>query len=487
LLLLLFFFLLLLLSSCKTPTMQESSTYESTKARRSTQSQPDKIHWDGKTSFRDQPYRQLHHQRGFIGFFKVRLLEASDLKRSYWSPLALGPVRHLGLSKAHGDVSSFCSFTLTYADSYERDDAKRKHRSVGIRQGDWDKKPAAKDSSSKQHNKQPMIVSPVVPADNNPFWENCQFELPLRKGCMPEDGMRIQLQVRVDEDSTAVENIIPGIPSGGDSRLLGIGRIDITDLCLGESSRDRQSLPGVQESWIPISLPDQHKQESSEQFSFSKDDDPLAPPAAKSDQSDPVRITGMVRVLVTYEPVGLEPQPKDIVALEAFARRNLASASCRPLLQPLMPLTVVERRGSYLLCEYTLSDTRRRKACVRLHRNVVFVIERQNLADAAHDLALLPIDVVMSTPLGQAAAHALAPAAAAVKEVFMPALLTAKLLWMAARTTTLAGLSGFQALGSTLWQEGSSSLTGSHRRNSGNHSAVVRRDSDGAVAPFVQL
>ena len=471
--------------------MNESSTYEATKARRSTQGQPDKVHWDGAAAFRDQPYRLLHHQRGLIGIFRIRLLEAADLKRSYWSALALGPVKHLGLSTAHGAISSFCTFSLVYGDAYENPDEPKGARVTALRQGDWDKKPAAKQSSKDQHNKEPMIVSPVVPSNDNPVWENCQFEFPLRKGVLPKDGMRVQLQIRVDEDAAPMESILPGIPSGGDSRLLGVGKLDLTELCLGETV-DGQVLPGVKDAWIPISLAGQEPPEEPNELPYSADD-PLAPPVAKANLSDPPPVTGMVRVLVSYQPVGLEPQPKDIIALEAFARRNPSSATCRPLLQPLMPLTVIERRGSYLLCEYSLADARRRKACVRLHRNAVFVIERQNLVDAAHNLALLPVDVMMSTPVGQATAHTLGPVLAAGREVLMPALLSLKLVWMAARTTTLAGVSGVQALGSTLWHEGANSLTASHRSNSFNdgggpyrHSQVLR-DGRSASAQYVQL
>jgi hypothetical protein len=466
--------------------MSESSTYEATKARQSTQGQPDKIHWDGGAAFRDQPYRQLHHQRGLIGLFRVRLLEASDLKRSYWSPLALGPVRHLGLSKAHGAVSAFCTFSLGYDDIDEKQEDPRSKHVTEHRQGDWDKKPAAKPMAS-QKRKQSKVVSPVVQTDNNPVWENFQFEFPLLKGALPKDGMRIQLQVRVEEDGTAVENLIPGLPSSGDSRLLGVGKLDLTELCLGETV-DGQVLPGVRDSWVSISLAGQEPPQESDNLPYSKAD-PLAPPVKPVASSGPPPVTGVVRVLVSYQPLGLEPQPKDIVALEAFARKDPSASTCRPLLQPLMPLTVVERRGPYVLCEYSLLDARRRKACIRLHRNAVFVIERQNLIDAAHNLALLPIDVMISTPVGQATVHTLGPVVAAGREILMPALLSFKLIWMAGRTTTLAGLSGVQALGGTLWHEGSSSLTASHRSNSGVLHAPppVRRDGGAASAQYVQL
>lgn len=486
-----------------------ASTYEATKARQSTQTHPDRIHWDGTAAFRDQPYRQLHHQRGLIGIFRVRLLEAADLKRSYWSALALGPVRHLGWSTAHGAVSSFCSFSLQYKDAYVNDlndnnDTIATAVAMPKTSSDWDRKPAAKPSSGQHNARQPRVISPTIPQDNNPVWENCQFEFPLRKGALVQDGMRVCLQVRVEEDATAVEQFLPGIPSGGDARLLGVGTLDLTELCLGETVNG-QALPGVRDSWIPISLAGQDKPDDdllSNELPFCEDD-PLAPPKkAKTDSrnkhgSNPDEsnaVTGMVRVLVSYQPAGLEPQPKDIVALEAFARRNHpAATTCRPLLQPLMPMTVLDRRGAYLLCEYNLpslssSSSDRRKACIRIHRNAVFVIERQNLVDAAHNLALLPFDVMVSTPVGQATAHALGPVVAAGREVLMPALLSLKLVWMAARTTTLAGVSGVQALGGTLWQEGTSSLTASLHNNHNHHSHRSSfKDGRAATAQFVQL
>jgi hypothetical protein len=486
--------------------MEESFTYEATKARQSTRSQPDKIHWDGSAAFRDKPYRQLHHQDGVIGIFRVRLLEAADLQRSHWSALALGPVRHLGLSKAHGACSSFCSFEFEYKNPHETQvaTASTAHRMLE------DRKPAA---SSKPAARSPAATSPIVPSNNNPVWENCQFDFLLRKGALVSDGRRIQLAVRVAEDSTAMENFLPGMPKG-DDRLIGAGSLDMTDLCLGESA-EGQTLPGVLDAWLPISLQGQEpeQEEDYQEMKYNKND-PLAPPVSKQKQQQagaPPSVTGMVRVLISYQPIGLDPQPKDIVALEAFARRNPSDNSCRPVLPPLMPLTVLERRGAYLLCEYRLiantssnsSVVRSHKtACVRLHRNACFVIERQNLVDAAHNLALLPADVWMSTPLGQAVSHAAAPVVTATERLLMPAALSFKLVWMAGRTATLAGVSGVQALGSTLWNEGTQSLTGnrapsgrlqtasSNMSSTSSHGSSrrdSRQSSSAATAQYVQL
>jgi hypothetical protein len=448
--------------------MEESSTYEATKARLSTRSQPDKIHWDGSAAFRDKPYRQLHHQNGVIGVFRVRLLEAADFQRSYWSALALGPVKHLGLSKAHGACSSFCTFDFEYKDPHETPVATA---STAHRMSE-DRKPAA--SSKKTAARSPAAVSPIVPSDNNPVWENCQFDFLLRKGALVSDGRRIHLAIRVDEDSTAMENFLPGMPKG-DARLIGAGSLDVTDLCLGESA-DGKAMPGILDAWLPISLQGQQtdQEEELEGMAAYNKNDPLAPPVSKQKRQQaqtPPPVTGMVRVLISYQPIGMDPQPKDIVALEAFARRSPSDNTCRPVLPPLMPLIVLERRGAYLLCEYHLtgnsSSARNNKtACVRLHRNACFVIERQNLVDAAHNLALLPADVWMSTPLGQAVSHAATPVLTATENLLMPAALSFKLVWMAVRTATLAGVSGVQALGSTLWQEGTQSLTGGHHLHS---------------------
>ncbi|KAL7528780.1 hypothetical protein ACHAWF_002700 [Thalassiosira exigua] len=59
-------------------------------------------------------FRHLHHQRGVAGHFRVRLLEGRGLTRRHWSALSLGPAKHLGLSRAHGEVSSFGTVRLAF-------------------------------------------------------------------------------------------------------------------------------------------------------------------------------------------------------------------------------------------------------------------------------------------------------------------------------------------------------------------------------------
>ena len=141
-------------------------------------------------------------------------------------------------------------------------------------------------------------------------------------------------------------------------------------------------------------------------------------------------------------------------------------------------MTVKEVHGSYLLVEYRLplvggpgtrndanhqyhqnrnqnSNNDSSKACMRLHRNAVFVIERKNIVDATIGLAMLPADMIMGTPLGQTGAQVLGPAVNAGKEVLMPAILSLKLLFLAFKTTAFAGLTGVQAAGGAVWNNGS--------------------------------
>ncbi|CAB9509948.1 C2 [Seminavis robusta] len=477
----------------------ESSTYEATMARKSTFRLPDPIHWSPEMAFRDQPYRHLHHQKGLMGIVRVRLLEAADLERSYWSALALGPVKHLGLSTAHGPISSFCTFTM------EAESHNQENEGLTAQNNEDAKMPAKPSANAKMMEKtlsQPVVASPVIPQDNNPVWSDFHFEMPLRKGSFREDGMRIMLSVRVDEDAHVAEKLIPGIPKG-DDRLIGRGKVDITSLCLGETMFGETQV-GVLDAWVPVyytvddqeELEGQQQQHHQQQHHHLHNQFALAPPAAaaatasKPSKEDPLKNptpskktptrkqVGKVRLLITYRPNGMEPQHNDVVALESYARRPPKRSTCYPILPPLMPMIVREVKDPYLLVEYSLpvanitssrqggdnnhnqhmgEELRRdNKACMRIHRNSVFVIERKNFVDATVGLALMPADAIMSTPLGQTGAQVLGPILNAGRELLMPATLSFKLAFMALRTTTMVSLSGVQAAGGAIIHQAAS-------------------------------
>ena len=521
------------------PEQAHHNTYEGARARQSAESLADKVHWEESLSFRGQPYRYLHHQKGVIGRFTVRLLEARELRRSYWSALALGPVKHFGLSKAHGEVTSFCTVALDFVEwDHDNPDRQQASQSASQTKRSIDSNPLVLPGS--EDRKQPASInqrrrnstwvnddedaqrSPVVSRNNNPVWDNVTMTFPLRKNAMSTDGMRILVKLRVNEDSTAVENLLPIGGGGEDSRLLGQGELDVTNLCLGQN-HEGQALPGIIDAWIPLSLPKgekvdeddskpppSHTKEASSHaamHSNSKQDSEVtdfsAAAAKKHDQSMS-ECTGRVRVFVSYEPYGMEPQTNDVVALECFARRHWPSTSCRPTLYPpLQPMRVLDRRGPYLLlATATTRATTSRNLHnlphrIRLHRNAVFVVERQNLVDTVQNLVWLPADVFLSTPMGQAAEEMAGPVVVAGQQVLMPALLSFKLFWMAFRTTALAGFSSVQALGSTFLEEGTNSLmeqgdhtrggaaAGGRRRNTNNNN--VENNTRSSSIKLVQL
>lgn len=456
----------------------EFATYEARKAQELNATQADQIHWEREAAYRNQNYRHLYHQQGLIGTFLIRLLEAADLKRSYWSALAIGPVKLLGLSKAHGAISSFVSFTY---DPEAPSSSERAADAVNSTSR-GDSKPAARSPMIR-----PCFVSPVAPLDDNPVWTNTQFSLPLRKGVL-RDGQPIKLQLRVDEDATAVENILPGVPSGGDSRLLGTGEVDLTSLCMGQMIETGQPQCGVLDTWVPIYLRRKHQEKQRQDaehtlLELNNPYDPLKKPPPPKDEEEAANTpTGRVRILVSYQPHGMEPQPHDIVALEVFARQDVRAASCRPILPPRLPLHVLETSGPWLLVEYLLTNNpHQSKACLKIHRNTVFVIERRNIIDSTVNLALLPADAFLSTPLGRTTRNLVGPMVLAGKQLLAPALFSSRVMWMAVRTTAMASLSGVHAATRSFVTEGTSSFT-RHDENPNRNGAVRKSRNQKFVA-----
>lgn len=396
--------------------------------------------YDRNADFRNEDYRQIHHQSGVIGHFKIRLLEAAALDRHYWSALALGPIKHLGFSKAHGEISSYVSFGLT---------------------GELSK------TKTKYLHKEPTCyASPVVSRTNNPVWTDCTFDLPLHKGEV-EDGEPIHLFIKVEEDSTAIENFIPGIPSGGTiERLLGVGVLNLTKLCLGQDTTTGRAVASVIDEWIPINLPD----DQDKKISKHNEDSIKVGNNALIENSVG---TGRVRVLISYHRNGLKPQKNDIVALEAFARQSLKSSTCIPVVPSFNPLRVVEINEPWLLVKYQLSygkengssdNVKNEMAFIKIHKNAVFVIERKNILDITMAIALKPAKLILSNPIGRGVQDSLEPVIVASKQLIMPVLLSSRLVWMAVRTTALAGLSGAKAASSSFFSEGSNSLTSDGKR-----------------------
>ena len=106
--------------------------------------------------------------------------------------------------------------------------------------------------------------------------------------------------------------------------------------------------------------------------------DPLAPPTTSNNDganqsaahnNDTAAAAGEVQALVSHQPVGMELQVHDVVALEVFARqRPWASASRQPTLPPLHLLTAIKCCSACLLTECQLlsssNNTSANEACV---------------------------------------------------------------------------------------------------------------------------
>jgi len=185
------------------------------------------------------------------------------------------------------------------------------------------------------------------------------------------------------------------------------------------------------------------------------------------DDKSTIETSGKVHLLISYTPNGMVPKPDDIVAFESFARRPIANTSSSvnvgpvitPIIPPLSPLLVIQTRGQYLLLEYSTSRTitsvdrngnvkssrYERSHRTRVHRNSVFVIERHTLLDAAGNIARLPGDIVLSTPIGQEIVQASAPLVAGAMELVGPAVLGSKLMMSAGWTGVRMSLAGARA------------------------------------------
>ncbi|KAL3772017.1 hypothetical protein ACHAWU_008039 [Discostella pseudostelligera] len=235
---------------------------------------------------------------------------------------------------------------------------------------------------------------------------------------------------------------------------------------------------GMLDVWVPLYHPSAIQSGNSKSSSSNSKKDGSS---SSSSNNEKVETSGMIHLLISYEPNGMSPKKGDVVAFETFARRpphgvdgggggtssgdGSGGASenygpiITPIVPPLSPLIVIDNRGPYLLLEYATSRTVtsvnrngnvkssrwERSHRVRIHRNAIFVIERHTLLDAAGDISRLPGDIVLSTPVGREVAEISAPIVAGVMELMGPALLWGKLVMAMGGTGVRAGLAGARA------------------------------------------
>jgi len=141
-----------------------NQTYEEASALASAVKTADPIHYNPSFAYRNFAYRHLHHQNGKIGTFTVRVIEARNLKRSHWSVLGLGPVKYLGLSRAHGQVSSCAVLRLGFRPRRGQENANTTENTIVDKNAGMQSVPA--------HNQQPSAsfsarnISPAYSVDS---------------------------------------------------------------------------------------------------------------------------------------------------------------------------------------------------------------------------------------------------------------------------------------------------------------------------------
>ena len=344
----------------------------------------------------------------------------------------MGPVKLLGLSQAHGEVSSFATMRLHFrsrrqhqvargdllspSDGSGHGSSSYDDQSIGSSPSTASSTNASASMSSHSNMKKPAsrpkmyyskeYKSSVVQSNSNPRWPSVQseenkssFAMDLEKGAMPHDGMEIFLRIQMREEWSAADSLVP-VKGGGDG-VLGEAEINLTPLVLrgfGYNVSDEEV--DVYDQFVDLIAPKVGAEHNSDK-----------------DGENPSK----VKLLISYEPNGMKPRRGDVVALESFARQPL-STSFRPIVSPLLPMRVKDIRGEYLLCAFDLqtqndhryssngeSKVETREGSVRLHRNAVFLIERTNIVDCAVDVALKPTDVFLSTSLGKEVSQTLSP------------------------------------------------------------------------------
>ena len=191
-----------------------------------------------------------------------------------------------------------------------------------------------------------IYKSTVVKSNSNPTWPMVQsesntsmFNISLEKGIMPRDGMEIYLSIQMKEEWSAVDSIVP-VKSGGDG-MLGEAEINLTPLVLRGFNIGALNVTDTEEidvldEWAYLCPPPSRNVEKS----FETGNEQYS--------------AGKVRLIISYEPNGFTPRRGDIVALEAFARQSISTSSYRPVIHPSHPLRVRDVRGEYLLCVFDL-------------------------------------------------------------------------------------------------------------------------------------
>ncbi|KAG2527304.1 hypothetical protein JM16_003506 [Phytophthora kernoviae] len=229
------------------------------------------------------------------------------------------------------------------------------------------------------------VRSSTILSNDNPTWrrEFLDVKLPKldfkRSPLSEHSDVRMELIVDVmNEDSlTGKATEAVGIGTGS---VVGTAVVDFTPLVEGKED--------VMDQWIPLSgaLPLMTGTNGSS-------------PHGKKPQEE--LSLGEVRVVLQYEPHGMEPRVGDMVKFEGFGSYPSA------LLGPVEDLELHVKKT--------------------MHRNNVFVAHRGSLFDRFYESCIVePLEFVGSTPIGQSAKEVLKPYISVARAFSFPALMAAK-------------------------------------------------------------
>jgi len=400
-------------SSSSTAVHHKLETYEEMQAKISTIHHPDKIRYNPNLSYRNQPYRYLHHQSGISGYFHLQLVEARDLRRHGWSVLGLGPMKSLGLSKAVGDVSSYAKFWLEFV---VKDHYQDYYGNQPMKASKFYNYPSFNQRKNAPSQKSKTVRSSVISKNNSPIWNpydpktESKFQIPVSKhDLIQEDGMSIYLHVCVEEDRTAVEQILPlGVGGTGEGAVLGEGLIDLSSFLLGKQEENFNSvendadgikglsknntLRGALDVWVDLHPPNDYTTNQTGEKASNNNSDFLKGSISKKIQEDqksqkvylnskyPSKPShtkqefngnnddsdsdlentsecGRIRIILSYHPNGMNPQINDICCLESFARISLSKSMCPPILPPLSPFRICNIKYPYYWIEYEMESS----------------------------------------------------------------------------------------------------------------------------------
>ncbi|KAF4045782.1 C2 domain [Phytophthora infestans] len=251
------------------------------------------------------------------------------------------------------------------------------------------------------------VRSATILSNDNPTWRREFLEVKLPKldhkhHPLGEHSVFTRVELIVDamnEDSiTGKATEAVGMGNGS---VIGTAAVDFTSLIEGKED--------VMDQWIPLSgaLP----------MGVATG----GATAAKKMQAEEDLSLGEVRVVLQYEPHGMEPRVGDVVKLEGYG--SFPSAVLGPVEE--LELHVKKTSGSYLLCSYTTHSGY--EAALRVHRNNVFVTHRGSFFDRFYESFVVePLEFVGSTPIGQTAKEVLRPYVNVARAFSGPALVATK-------------------------------------------------------------